>query len=113
MHEISGTATGQRVGAVLRDVRGIALFWTGPVGRLDVVVNAEWAVRECACLHAVQGVFTGAGQWVRRRQVDVVLQQAAVRVVVLGNLGGIDLLGVRQSLDVLPVDRTPSAIKVI
>ena len=79
----------------------------GLVVRGDVVVDGERVVGEVAGGDAVRGVDAGGGQRGRRGQVDVVLQQAAVGVAVLRDLGGVHLLGVGQPFDVLAVDRTP------
>ncbi len=113
--QIPGTATSRRAVAALEDpVRGGgARGRAGLVLRPDEVVDREVGVGESAGRHVVGLIDAGGGHRAGGGQVDVVLQQAAVGVAVLGDLGGVDLPGIGQPGDRFAVDRTPGSVEVV
>ncbi len=90
VHQVAGAAAGQRPGRVLQDaVRRVDRRRRARlVARSDVAVDPPRPVGEGAGLHPVGGVGAPVGErW--RGQVDVRLQQAAVRRAVLRQLGAL------------------------
>ena len=104
VHQVARAAAGLARAlehAVGREVRRVR---AGRVGRLDVVVDLERQVGEVALERGVRAV----GAQRRRREVDVVLQQALVRRAVLVDLDRVGAIGLGH-----PVHALPAPVEVV